>query len=309
MPSIGMISCISTGIQTGIPWRTVKLHPAQDPLLHTPEDPPDWLLLDLFAVPYNNIGDVGFIPDPVPVPITLMNSTAGKININAGVFLNSTTPPNTSLRNAPIRALFLNSYRPNVVTAAAPAPLVNSGATTTLYNNIANNYLANKSSHHFDYPGEICQVPGISDTTSGGSEWEREALVRQLGSLITTRSNVFSVWGVAQTVKKHPNNTNPANLGVFETKNGGAVADDLITGEKRFHAIIQRYVWPGVDGTIGNGQAVSGGSYTQLGTTAKLGSTTNTIDTIDPSSASFFTSYNPGAAVMKYRVVYFEYLN
>ncbi len=183
-----------------------------------------------------------------------MNSTAGKININAAVFLNSTTT-STTLRSAPIRGLFLNSYRPNVVTAAAT--LTNAATTTTLYNNIAN-YLANKSSHHFDYAGEICQVLGISDT--GGSEWEREALVRQLGSLITTRSNVFSVWGVAQTVKKHPLNNNPANLGIYESRAAGAAADDLITGEKRFRAIIQRYVWPGVDGTIGNG-TTSGGSY------------------------------------------------
>ena len=145
---------------------------------------------------------------------------------------------------------------------------------------------------------------------SGASEWEREALVRQLGSLITTRSNVFSVWGVAQTVKKHPLNNDPTKLGVYETRSGGAAADDLITGEKRFRAIIQRYVWPGVDGTIGNG-TTSGGSYSSstLGTVAKLGSPTNVIDATDPTNSSFFNSYNPGAAVMKYRVVYFEYLN
>ena len=95
---IGMISCISTGIQTGIPWRTIKLQPSAD-------DPPDWLLLDLFAIPYNSIANIGTIPDPVPVPITLMNSTPGKININAAVFLNSTTT-RTTLRSAPIQGTF-----------------------------------------------------------------------------------------------------------------------------------------------------------------------------------------------------------
>jgi hypothetical protein len=306
IPSIGMISCINTGIQAGIPWRTIKLHPAQDLLLHTPENPPDWLLLDLFAIPYNSMANIGTIPDPVPVPITLMNSTAGKINVNAGIFFNSTAAPITSLRSAPIRGLFLNSYRPNVTTVGST--LVNAATTTALYNNIAN-YLNAKVGHqYFDYAGEICQVPGISDT--GSSEWEREALVRQVGSLITTRSNAFSVWGVAQTVKKHPLNNNPAKLGVYETRSGGAAADDLIAGEKRFRAIIQRYVWPGVDGTIGNG-TTSGGSYSAatLGSTAKLGSPTNMIDATDPSVASFYQAYNPGAAVMKYRVVYFEYLN
>jgi hypothetical protein len=299
MPSVGLLSCISTGIQTGLPWRTIKLQPT------TTEDPPDWLLLDLFAIPFNGINNIGTVPDTVPVPLTLMNSTAGKININAAVFPNSTTPT-TALRSAPIKALLLNAYRPNVVSATST--LVNATTATTLYNNIAS-YLNNtKASHHFDYAGEICQVPGISDTASGGSEWEREALARQLASLITTRSNVFSVWGVAQIIKKNPANNNPANLGIFETKAGGAAADDLITGEKRFHAIIQRYVWPGVDGTLGNGQTTSG-TYSQLGSTASLGSTTNVIDATDPTTSAFYQAYNPGAAVMKYRVVYFEYLN
>jgi hypothetical protein len=305
MPSIGMISCISTGIQTGVPWRTIKLQP-------TAEDPPDWLLLDLFAIPWNSINNVSPVPDTEPVPLTLMNNTQGKININAAVFPNSTTPT-TALRSSPIEALFLNAYRPNVV--AGTSSLVTTTAAQT-YNNVTNlyaniaSYLTNKTSHHFDYPGELCKVTGISDSTSGSSEWEREALVRQLGSLITTRSNVFSVWGVAQAVKKNPNNSNPANLGVFETKSGGAVADDLITGEKRFHAMIQRYVWPGVDGTVGNGHTdPNTRAYDQLGGTQDLGSTTNSIDATDPTVSSFYNAYNPGAAVMKYRVVYFEYLN
>jgi len=61
-----------------------------------------------------------------------------------------------------------------------------------------------------------------------------------LASTITTKSNVFSVWGVAQTVKKNPANNNPANQGVFETKTAGALVDDIVTGEKRFEAIVER---------------------------------------------------------------------
>ena len=144
-------------------------------------------------------------------------------------------------------------------------------------------------------------MPGIADSSSGSSEWEGEALVRNLASLITTRSNAFSVWGVAQTITKRSGNTQYA---AFQS-------GDLVTGEKRFHAIVERYVWPGVDGVAGNAQVDSGGAYNQLGSTALLGSTSNTMEATDPVTKPdlFFQAYNPKAAVMKYRVVYFEYLN
>jgi hypothetical protein len=296
MPTIGLLSCLSTGIQSGSSWRTLRFQ-------STPDDPPDWLLLDLFAVPFNRVTFVTnqkYVPASPP-PLTYMNSTAGKININTVI-----SPSDFNLlpgaRDVPLKALLHNMYRPQVGNSVPPQP-----DETVLFDNIAT-YLNGKASHVFDYAGEICQVPGIADASAGSYEWEREALVRDLASLITTRSNSFGVWGVAQTVKKNPANSSAGNQGIFETKSGGAVADDIITGEKRFHAIVERYVWPGVDDIAGNAQTV-GGNYSQLGTVAWLGSITNSIDASDPSQPTFSTAYNPGAATMKYRVVYFEYLN
>jgi hypothetical protein len=294
MPSIGLLSCLSTGMQSGEPWRTLRFQPTTD-------DPPDWLLLDLFATPFNRATFTGtnkYI-DSAPPPLTYMNSTAGKININATLFPTSFgLLPST--RELPLKALIHNMYRPQVA-----APSVTPPDETVLFNNIVT-YLNTKSSHTFDYAGEICQVPGFSD--SGNYEWEKETLVRNLASLMTTRSNAFSVYGVAQTVKKNPANNNASSQGIFETRVAGATADDTVTGEKRFRAIVERYVWSGVDATAGNAQT-SAGSYSQLGTTAYLGSNTNTIDATDPTQSTFLQGYNPSAAVIKYKIVYFEYLN
>jgi hypothetical protein len=295
MPSIGLLSCLSTGIQTGAAWRTLRLQPTTD-------DPPDWLLLDLFATPFNRASftSTNSYIDPASMPFTYMNSTAGKINVNTTLFPSSFGLP-SSKRDTSLKALLHDMYRPQVaaLTVAQPNEAI-------LFSNI-DTYLGAKPSHTFDYAGEICQVPGFSDT--GNYEWEKEALIRNLASLITTRSNAFTVFGIAQTVKKNPTNNAVANQGTFETRASGGGADDTITGEKRFRAIVERYVWPGVDATAGNAQTDTTGAYYRLGATAYVGSPTNVIDGTDPSQPTFFQTYNPGAAVMKYRVVYFEYID
>ncbi len=285
--SVGWLSCVSTGIQRGRPWSTLQFHKGA-----MANSPPDWLLMDLFAAPYNAVNYVYPQVAPtgnLPQPLTYMNSTAGKININAlifpqnGALFNLPQTGSSPARDAPIRALFKNMLRPNLASPPNPTQI----SESTLFNNIVT-YLNAKPNKVFDYAGEICEVPGVADAASGANEWEREALVRSLASLITTRSNSFSVWGVAQTLTK-----------------------SVVTGEKRFHAIVERYVWPGVDGVPGNGNTANGSSYAtaNFGSSNWLGSPTNVIDAIDPTQPRFEQSFNPGAAKIKYRVVYFEYLN
>ena len=160
MPSIGLLSCLSTGMQTGIPWRTIRFQPTND-------DPPDWLLLDLFATPFNRATFASsnkYVDSAFP-PLTYMNSTAGRININSTLFPSSFgLSPNT--RDLPIRALIHNMYRPQVAAASVTQP-----DEAVLFNKIAS-YLSAKPSHTFDYAGEICQVSGFAD--SGNYEWKRK---------------------------------------------------------------------------------------------------------------------------------------
>ena len=66
------------------------------------------------------------------------------------------------------------------------------------------------------------------------------------------------MWGVAQTVKKKTTNT---LYGTFEQ-------GDIVTGEKRFEAVVERYVWPGNDAISGQGHVNGSGSYDQLSSSA-----------------------------------------
>jgi hypothetical protein len=182
--------------------------------------------------------------------------------------------------------------------------------------------------------------------------WEQESLLRNMAGCLTTKSNTFGVWGVAQSIKKLKKNT--AN-DKFET-------GDVVLGEKRFYALIERYIWPGRDGVPGNGHLNAGGTWDRLaqqranisiggGVTDTLfqlpgspplfrnaGQTRLQLDAdqshtgtypqfdgpervgMDPYTAaalgnvtwtksSLEDAYNPPQAAIKYRVVYFKYLD
>ena len=255
-----------------------------------------------------------------------MNATAGKINVNASIYPNGGrfAPPK---RLVPLQALFTNTP-----------------ASAGVAQNIVNHTLAAGGSTYagdgkfYNYPGEICEIKGVAD--SGATDWDKEATIRNLASTLTTKSNVFSVWGVAQTVKKLSAHK---DYGSYEP-------GDVVTGEKRFQAIVERYVWPGADGVVGNGHTGSGGTYdsvtqgaTQPGyAPVPPASTTNTAynwekldgpdkptyppaefanTTINPYNAKVPSNYsgtpsdpleianNPVRALMKYRVIYFRYLD
>jgi hypothetical protein len=321
-PPMGMFSTIPTGMQRGLAGATFKLQPSG-----SATELPDWLLLDLLApsVEASNYPNLSF-----------MNSTAGKVNLNAAIYPNggAFTPPQ---RWQPLQAVFQNMSGPSTVPIPATSP-------STVVTNILNHTLASGTQVGvdfgavglYDYPGEVCEILGVAD--SGGSDWDKEALVRYVASNLTTKSNVFSVWGVAQTVKKNPVNNNAANQGTFELKANGATADDMVSGERRFQAVVERYVWPGNDSIPGQGHVNAGGTYDQLSTGQTLpgnlpaytaGSAWERIDGPDiltyPVNANSGTwnqnaaaswvsttiesANNPLRAQMKYRVIYFKFLS
>lgn len=299
--AIGMLSFVPTGMQRGIPWDTLQFHsyaPGSNEL-------PDWLVLDLVAPYYG-------------APISLRNSTAGKLNLNSKIYPEEVPgvfePPQ---RIKPLQALFMN--------------MPNAGGVADA---IAN---WQSASNGFDHVGRVTQVAGVADATQGVTDFEKEVLIRNLAGMMTTQSNTFGVWGVAQTVKKSPGSS---NYGSFES-------GDSITGEKRFYAVVERYVWSGKDGVGGNGAADSGTYYALASggtdTTKSPGmpptSGFNGSDIfgskVKTSAAGFVwppvdgpqqpqldivhgtTTYtptpakaalNPLAALMKYRVIYFTYI-
>lgn len=317
-PSIGMFSVVPTGMQRGIVGSNLKLQPNPNPTTQLP----DWLLLDLFA------STVSPLPNSTAwADIVKMNSTAGKINVNAGIYPNSGSfrPP---ARRLPLQALFTN-------TPAGP----------NVAQNIIDHTLAAGGNHYagggkfYNYVGEICEIKDVAD--NGATDWDKEATVRNLASALSSRSNVFCVWGVAQTIKKLPNHH---QYGQYES-------GDQVTGEKRFQAIVERYVWLGADGIAGNGHISASGTYDLLtqgaavpgaGPTPASGKAYNweTLDGLDtptypvslavdpnnvtsdaqcdPYNKNALANYsfspiesanNPVRPVMKYRLIFFKYLD
>lgn len=230
-PGIGWLSVLPTNCESGggawdstftlrtnsnstpavIPWRTISLEPATKP-----NQLPDWLLLEAFALAYEH---------------TFLSQSQGKININASI------SPFGLSRLGPLKSLLIPS-KDSVGTVAK-----------TIAQDLANHTgatsgpCANLSSDLYIYPGQICQVPGMGGT--GGDQYQREALMRDIAGLVTTQSSDFKVHVVAQAVKEIAFTGNMTN-------------DLLVTAEQRFETMVSRVVDIGPDGVPGTGDDMAG---------------------------------------------------
>jgi hypothetical protein len=230
--SIGMLSALPIGMQRGIPGESLRFQPSPNK-----DQLPDWLLLDLFSPNFTStlVSNTNTAHQAYPFhSLTYMNATMGRINVNTAILPagGQFKPPK---RDKPLAALFANL--PNA---------------STITSNILNNNRSGQTwgpDGRFLYAGEICEISGVADT--GASDWEKEQIIRNFAGLLTVRSNVFTVWGVVQAVKKRNTNT---DYGTFEP-------GDVILAERRFRAVVERYVWPGTDGIPGNGKLTSTGAY------------------------------------------------
>jgi len=331
--SPGYWSLIHTGMQglptakaaqNPVPWRTLNFGSSA-----SQASPPDWLLLDLLGPTYPMVSDQWQINNTLPdsfSTVSYMNSTAGQVNLNSRIYPQNAyfQPPQ---RTKPLQAVFQNLLP----------------STDELLSDI-NSY---QNGQVFDYVGRLADMPSL--TGAGTTQWQTESVLRNMAGCLTTRSNTFGVWGVAQVVQKIKKNQK------YDQFEGG----DQILAEKRFYALVERYIWPGKDGVPGNGHVnPSNGLWDKLatqsapistssGTTNMLfqlpgspplaraaGSTTLNLDTngqyaaydgpeqigMDPytkaslgqvvwNSSSLENAYNPPQAVTKYRVVYFKYLD
>ena len=240
-PSIGFLSCIPTGMQRGLPSQTFQFLPSTSKM-----DVPDWLILDLVAPAFADTSQ------PAPAPLSYRHSTMGKLNLNAQLY---PTTAGSLQRTLPMQALFKN-----VVSDAALAQLVNN----VMEHNLSGlPYGAlDATPKQYDYIGELCEVTGVADgtipltgvSTSTGTAWQKEAIIRNLANILTVQSNTFKIYGLAQAIqiKKKAGNT---NYGAVEA--GDTVA---VNGEKRFESVIERAIWPGADGVPGNAH-IMGGVY------------------------------------------------
>lgn len=233
-PSKGYWSIIRTGIQNLIPNKTMDLGTGEQS-----NSLPDTLLLELMGSIYPMQHDQWKIEATLPdrfSTVSFMNSTAGAINLNSRIYPDDSPYFEADLfeRRKPLEAVFKE--------------LRSDSDVERLVDGIIDEQ---KSGDPFLYVGELARVPGYEE---GGTEWEKESLLRNMIGCLTTQSNTFGLWGVAQTVKKSPRN---GKFAIFEK-------GDEVVGEKRFFAIIERYVWPGKDGRPGNAHANSSGRFDRV---------------------------------------------
>ncbi|HSJ01948.1 MAG TPA: hypothetical protein VK956_05810, partial [Verrucomicrobium sp.] len=232
--SPGYWSLLHTGMQSGTPFRTLDFSSTA-----ANQSPPDWLLLDLFGATYPMAHDQWKIDQKLPDSFSTasyMGSTAGQVNLNSRIYPANAwfNPP---LRRLPLEAVFKH-LRDNSQVASFVDGII--GHQT--------------NSEVFDYVGELANVAGYDG--NGATQWSKESFLRNMAGVLTTRSNTFGVWGAAQTIKKLTRNTT----------NDAFEEGDKVVGEKRFFALVERYIWTGRDGVPGNGHTSSVGKWDRLAT-------------------------------------------
>jgi hypothetical protein len=276
-PSVGALNFIRTGMipddlavplkqQRGVPWRSINLSAAgsDSQSVHGVKYP-DWAMLDLFTVPFlpqrpYPTGDFTTVPKPAQMSdtvtplrkLTYGGATEGKLNINnprvpypfAETPAVNTAPPE---RTAPLEALFYG-----IKTSGGTATEAYDGNGKPVLTKVdhaalaeaVQDYLENKDKR-FLLPGQLADIPEVDALTYRGVDAaarSRNDLMRQVVGATTTQGNVFSVWVVAQTIRKAPKNS---QHGVYE-------AGDVVTGETRRRYLVERHLEYGKDGVPGN---------------------------------------------------------
>lgn len=185
-------------IHTGVPWRTLWLEP-QPPAEGGAV--PDWLAVDMFST-------------------TDATNVTGRMNINAQM---NNGGGNTPQRTAPLNALLgaaLSAVEPNIYSYN-----VHSTPNSTAF--------APAALKSFTTAGQVCEVQGLAD--GGGLKAAREAPAQEILNLVTPRSDTFTIWAFAQTIKK-----------VQKVPKNFIPGTDLVTGEVKAQAVVQRYEDPSI---------------------------------------------------------------
>lgn len=206
--SVGELGFVHTGVEcaaaAGVPWRTLRLQPQK-----SSTDLPDWVLLDLFSAPRQRDATIPLSYFEGPNSM----SAGGRINLNAGIpTFDDGAGGQLISRRLPLTALLKG-------IPSTSAQLVN-----TLVENIATHTLASGSipgqaygiNGTFLSRGELCEVDGLA---SSGEE--SEALIREVVDHATTRSSMFSIFSIGQSLRQNPS---------------GRID---VVGERRTHEIVE----------------------------------------------------------------------
>lgn len=178
--SVGELGYVVTGITTNAPWRSVRLRPGSSPNANTL---PDWALLDLFSAP--------ILPGSATLEARYLpgnHTVAGRINVNAAV-----RQPAASFS----RTNALNALLTNTAVANLPVAIENLLATTNL---ATGGIDFSDGQPRLLSVGQIAELAGFSDTGEASEE-----VIRQVASLASVRTGVFTIYSLGQAVQIGPN--------------------------------------------------------------------------------------------------------
>lgn len=244
---LGFVHTGTTGVGNfkGAPFRTIHLQPTKNT-----SGPPDWAILDLFSAPVyvgptvvsptslssvlpNTVAPQFKGASPVPIP-----NRGGLVNVNARLYPFSETAAfkdkdgNILSRPLPLEALLNGAPITAAPLNAAPANTTNTASATstpsidTLAANIINYTTANTGKSYgtipnlYYHPGQLAEIKGIAD---GGEP--SEALIRDIASVASANSNVFTIYVVGQAIQKN------AQTGAYR-----------VLGERRKATTVERVV-------------------------------------------------------------------
>lgn len=263
-PSVGGLFALRTGLfpdkrvanlpyseQHGVAFRGLNMSPSDQASQKTDGGTsyPDWAMLDLFTVPF--LPQKPYMDGQAEQPyrkLTAGGATVGKININNPSIpypFAEGSPNNDPPKRNSLQSLFfgLNPSSTYDVTGNPIYDSIDAAESRVLADAIA---AYQKTSGPFFMAGQIANVPEVATFLYKGvknpSSISRNDLVRDTVGAITTRSNVFSIWVVAQTVTKNRANS---NYGIFENR-------DAVTSTVRRRYLVERYIETGKDFVPGN---------------------------------------------------------
>lgn len=178
--SVAEIGYITTGIQSGVPWRSARLQPTSGSSTNIV---PDWALLDILRAPL-------FSTNSRNLYVPTVGELAGKVNINSAI-----KPFSQLLRTNPLASVF------SAVTNSSGSQI---GIENIISHNLAINgvhYGHPDDEGYFNYTsiGEIAEILGIADNGEEG-----ENVLRQFVDLTTVQSDSYRAFSVGQAVKQTP---------------------------------------------------------------------------------------------------------
>jgi hypothetical protein len=204
-------------IHTGVPWRTFWLQP--QPAIEA-GTVPDWAALDLFSA-------------------TDTTNVVGRININSAITNSDVKMFVLPGRTNALNALLTNSLAGTVYNqGSAVANIYSYGYAPASRDAQLPVTFPNFSPYAYTMVGEVVNTVGVSDSLPADAfhtKSTRETPARGIANLITTRSDTFTIWCIAQTIKDVNKN------GQYDPPPAG---NDFITGEVKVQAIVQRYEDP-----------------------------------------------------------------